>query len=681
MTTHSRAEIAVLCVWLTAGSLAGCGGNVASAGSTAGSGNTAIGGTGAGGGSAVEAEPPLGWSIRDDTPYSRSEHATVLDEEQDRMLVIGGYGALDVWAFPLSGPDKEHWTQILPEGDSPPVDTQNADSSISAVYDPFGQRLLVLLADSYEFSAPRIWELSLRGTPTWLELALEGPSPGAELDEGKMVVDRDGKRVVIVGGGSKSSGTWAFPLDGPPHWSRIADTPTVYEFTRSPFPVGINSGALLVDARRARLVLVTGGIHEGAKVWTMPLTGSDWTLESAGQCGSDFDNTSTYDSANDRMVFLGGVGECGASTYSFASKAWQRFAQPSLSRQTTWSLSSIDDALRGRALFFSGGFSDGNGTSALGYDDLEMSVLVPNTRGVSSASAAGVWDPRRRALVAFGSGQYPARTMMHGLAPGDGWSALASARPAVTSGIYDPKGHAIVAIGHAYLEQGLEHVARLSSESGSDWEIMTVPDGPTVRARAVTVYDSANRRIVMHGGTSESGYPSVVEYDDTWALSLEGNPKWTMLATSGDPGRPRFANAAIYDAIGRRMITYGGSEPKPDPNLPGVLHELKLDDSLRWSELSASGTGPTHSDGALAVYDPEGQRMLVLDRGHPFALDLTGDPTWHRFCEPVMGLPGSNRLFPGYEGTKTLMTLVPDGLFVSIGDGAFRFNLNTPYCD
>ena len=130
--------------------LVGCGGNSRSAGTGASAGGTSDGDSdNAGppsevaGTIAAPASPGPGWSIRDATPYSRTEHATVLDEARDRMIVVGGATGLDVWALPLSGKDQNQWAPILPQGDSPPADYSNVGSPVSAVYDPFGQRLLV----------------------------------------------------------------------------------------------------------------------------------------------------------------------------------------------------------------------------------------------------------------------------------------------------------------------------------------------------------------------------------------------------------------------------------------------------------------------------------------------------------------------------------------------------------
>jgi len=662
----------------------GCGGNAKSGGTGVGAGSSSDGGPD-GPGAPSEATdtrraPGPGWSIRDRTPYSRTEHATVLDEARDRMLVIGGARGLDVWALPLSGGDENRWTQILPRGDTPPVDESNVGSPVSAVYDPFAQRVLVLLADSYQFETPRIWELTLDDDPAWHELTLAGRAPGAELDQGKMVVDRSGQRVLIVGGGLNSSGTWALSLDGSARWSRLADAPAPETFTRSPFPIGINTGALFIDAPRERLVLINGSVRKSAQVWTLPVAGGDWALEASGSCGPDYDTTSTYDSVHDRVLFWGA--NCGISSYDLASGEWRAWDTSVTPRaQLFLATSSIDDPQRGRALFFSGGISAGNATTALRYDDLSVSVVVPNTLGITPGGTSAVWDEQRQALVAFGAYDGAQPTKVHGLAVGDRWLGVAGAQPAYSVGAYDTIGHAVIALGYVDGARPSEHLARLSSKPGSPWEELTVPDGPEVREWPLAVYDSARQRLVVHGGQAP-GYPSAKFFDDTWALSLAGDPQWTQLATSGDSGGPRARQAAIFDPVGQRMIAYGGSVDNSTSDGPGDLHQLMLDDSLEWREMLASGNGPAHRHEVLAVYDRPGERMLVLDRTQLFALTLGEDPTWHRFCEPGMTMPGSIPEFILDNGpSSTLLGVAPDGLFAALGDGTFRFDLATPYCD
>jgi len=669
----------------------GCGGNAKTGGTGNYAGSNSDGGreapglpsepTGAAGSDPLPEPRGHGWSVRDATPYSRTEHATILDQERDRMIVIGGAGGLDAWALPLSGQNQNQWTQLLPEGDSPPVDDSNRGWAVSAVYDPFGQRVLVLRADSSQFKTPRIWELTLADSPAWHELTLEGPSPGAELDQGKMVLDRSHRRVLIVGGGQNSSGTWALSLDAPARWSRLADAPAADPSTGSPFVLGINTGALFIDAPRETVVLIVGELGP-SQVWTLPLAGGDWTLGSSGSCGADYRTSSIYDSAHDRVIFLGL--SCGLSSYELATGKWQTLDMDYLNHQIDSSLASaistIDDPQRGRALFFSGGLAAGNATTELRYDDLRLSVVVPNTLGSSAGGTTGVWDAQREALVAFGADAGVTRS--HGAGAKDIWRDVAGPQPEFSKGVYDPVGHAVIAIGHPQFGATTELVARLPSKPGSAWQDIPVSGGPRVRNRPTAVYDSVEQRVILHGGEAATDSTPGELLNDTWALSLTGEPQWTELATSGDSGGARAQQVAIFDPIGQRMISYGSPADSSPIHASGDLHQLMLDDSLTWSAMHAAGTGPSHGE-VLALYDPEGERMLILDETHLFALTLRGELRWHRFCEPGMTMPGSRPYFvdPSYYQSSTLLGLAPDGLFAAKGDGAFRFDLETSYCD
>jgi hypothetical protein len=348
------------------------------------------------------------------------------------------------------------------------------------------------------------------------------------------------------------------------------------------------------------------------------------------------------------------------------------------SSESVFGMSWIDDAARGRALFFSGGMAAGNATIALGYADLELSELLPNTLGVSPGGTAAVWDEQREALVAFGSAdERTGVTRAHGLSASDRWSQIAGPQPAFSAGFYDVPQRAVIAIGHPYLGGTTEIVARLPSDGGA-WQTLPVVGGPEVRNWPAVVYDSSRGRLILHGG--EGAYAPRSKFDDTWALSIDGDLQWAELVTSGDSGGPRSRQAAIYDPVGQRLISYGAAGNLASG--PGDLHQLTLGDSLEWSEIRAAGTGPARAK-VTALYDPQGERMLVLERTHLFALTLAGVPTWHRFCEPGIGaMPGALATSViENEPASTLLGVAPDGLFAALGDGTFRFDLSTPYCD
>ena len=74
--------------------------------------------------------------------------------------------------------------------------------------------------------------------------------------------------------------------------------------------------------------------------------------------------------------------------------------------------------------------------------------------------------------------------------------------------------------------------------------------------------------------------------------------------------------------------------------------------------------------------------MILLDQRSAgatvHALELGDNPSMHDFC------PGPESLTLGLIDStygNGHVVLAPDGLFMSVGGGSFRFDLSTAYCD
>lgn len=636
-----------------------------------------------------EPEPDnQGWSIRDEEPYGRSGHVAILDEAGDRMIVFGG-GANDTWELPLSGPRANQWSELVVSGQHPPVhaygDTLHADA---AVYDPAGQRMLVLLnsvpVTASANSEVELWELSLSGAPKWRRVETAGPDPGIEVQSGRLVLDRDGDRLFVVGGSLEDAGVWSLSLAGVPTWSRFADTPV------EELGAWYVDASLLLDASRAQLVLF-GGHPRLQRIWGLSLATAEWTLLDEGSLASgSYGATSVLDAANDRIIIFGGDQTQGAHVFSLATQTWTAAGADGPAAQRTGT-SGVVDAERGRVLYFGGAeytydsdMEAVNGTWALSLDDLALSELLPVTRRADYAMGErfAVWDPVRAAVVAFG-GYFSGETWTHEVAPTGAWTQIdAGNTPQLTAmaAVYDAAGEAIVAFGGHYVTTS-DAVMRLASTPGAKWETLEVEGGPTPRTHHVAVYDPVNRRMIVQGGRSGTDHSAQV-HTDTWALALAGAPTWTQLAPSGHQPPERHAPVAVYDAQEQRMIMYGGRGAFDLPLLD--VWSLSLAGEPRWERLQAIGTSPGSTLDASAVYDPDGHRMVVVDMptqsphgARVFALELDENPTWHQFC-PTGLTPAELRV---NSGTSPNAVLVDDGLFVTVSGGAFRFDLQTPYCE
>ena len=87
------------------------------------------------------------------------------------------------------------------------------------------------------------------------------------------------------------------------------------------------------------------------------------------------------------------------------------------------------------------------------------------------------------------------------------------------------------------------------------WMKITQP-GQT-RAGHSAVYDPASDAMIVFGGRKADDAGSAD--NGTWRLTLGDTPAWESLRGGGTPPSKRFANTAIYDPVGQRMIVFGGT--------------------------------------------------------------------------------------------------------------------------
>lgn len=616
----------------------------------------------AGSGPPTNVVPELGWSLREATPAGRWGVAAVVDSAADRLIVLGN--GSDVWSLPLSGPAGLQWLRLRPEGDLPPA------APTVAVYEPVGKRVLMLFDDRANDDFAQLWELSLDGPARYTRLTPAGKAPGGELAEAQLALDVAGNRLFALGGTLGQFGAWTLSLEPGAAWQRLADAPPV---PGGPSFLRGYAGALLAfDTPRQRLLAF--GLQE---VWALPLETGQWTSLGRDPCAnaSRFLAPGVFDPHAERVIFTGG--ECGGIwTFALTTDTWQQTTpnepQASLPNPSAGAV----DLARDRVVY---AFTQtSNATWQMSSSSLELKPLTPDTHGsLPGDGSRAVWDPVRQAVVRFG-GKDEQQTLVRRLDPTATWQAL-SPQTGVggywPGAIYDPTANAIVAFGSAKMEANDVTVRTLASQA-SAWSVLDVSPGPAGRAYQVSVYDSARKRLVIHGGVHDPLYTDrSVVLDDTWALSLNGEHVWSKLTPRGSPPPAReFGRMGVYDVAGERMIVCSFDE---EHGASPELHALSLDDDPTWSLLQPSGNPPKLSATDAVVYDALGQRMIFIDvSGFGSAattLELGDAPAWHTFCP--RGTP------PAPSSSIPQVVVVPDGLFVDVAGEAFRFDLATPYCD
>jgi len=137
----------------------------------------------------------------------------------------------------------------------------------------------------------------------------------------------------------------------------------------------------------------------------------------------------------------------------------------------------------------------------------------------------------------------------------------------------------------------------------------TLADGnPEASEFSTMVYDSdygTTGRFILFGGSNSSG-----KNNEVWQLNAE-TLHWTQLSPTGTGPSAIFKHAAIYDTTGtnKRMIVFGGN----DGSVNNDLFELDFTDSDdgAWNSLSASGTAPSARQMHTAAYDSTNGKMIV----------------------------------------------------------------------
>ncbi|MFT3838998.1 MAG: kelch repeat-containing protein [Myxococcaceae bacterium] len=627
-----------------------------------------------------------GWSIRHATPYPRMGHVAVYDEANDRMIVFGG-GATDTWQLPFSGPDAGVWRELKVPGLHPPAHAYGEELfGDSAVYDPAGGRMLVLLTRIPSTATPdadvQLWELSLSSAPAWRRIVPVGPSPGGEIQSGRLAIDRAGHRLFAFGGQRTTVGLWQLTLDGAPVWSRVANGPSD---TGAPFYTAETS--LLFDPSRGQLILF-GGHGRLRKVWGYSLASGSWSLLDPGNNASgSYGARSVLDETHDQVLIAGGDENDAISIFSLASHTWSA-APLDVDRQQLLAPSAMVDTRRHRAIYFSGSQRTQwtNASWELPFDTLIPAPLTPPTliADPSIRQRTAAWDPQRHALVVFGAAFFGDTQVTELDGPdGAGWQVLDAGPPPdvlFNSGVYDPIDQSVLAFGSTYGAT----VSRLSSSPGSVWEQLAIAPGPEPRTGPAIVFDGVHHQLLVQGGYDVLPDGSgIATRDDLWALSLDGAPRWQQLQPVAPGPAARYGHVAVYDSAHDRLVLFGGFDSTSKPI--DELWTLALS-TLTWKRETAGGTSGASPEDPLepasALYDPKGHRMIFVsgengyhwnpeEATHVYALELDGALTWHRFCEPGISL----------YAYDVPVVLAGDGLYASVNGGALRFDLDTPYCD
>jgi hypothetical protein len=250
------------------------------------------------------------------------------------------------------------------------------------------------------------------------------------------------------------------------------------------------------------------------------------------------------------------------------------------------------------------------------WDTLSGPLDVP-----SFWNARAIHDPVRHRMVVLVGGN-----------PGQMWtlSLRATGTPAWTqvdlhglmppawpvfSAVYDSLRDRVLVFGGFIPGSASIDLWALSLDGEPRWSpVVTLGDPPLAGRDYSLVLDPNRDRLVVFGG--EADY--TLNVSDLWELSLSDTPTWNPIAPPRyRPPWPRTAGSAVYDRRNDRMVFYGGWGDVDQPwcIYGGYLYYdtsvLNFTDTPNWWPYN-SGPCPPARYGATTVLDAVHQRMIIV---------------------------------------------------------------------
>lgn len=602
-------------------------------------------------------------------PPGRVFSSAIYDPVHDAMIVFGGEGGRgvgplnDLWSLSLGATPA--WHKLEPPGAGPTVREGH-----TATYDPLLQRMILFGGWNGATYFNDLWVLSLGDTVAWHEATPPLPRPGGRVAH-SMVYDPIGDRMLVLDGAAAGMGNdlWALSLAGAPTWSRL--TPV-----NGMLPIRA-AHAAVYDPIGRRMIVVGGASYVapwwgGTDTWALALVGDlVWAPLVGGSAAAPeprWDQSAVYDPVRERMVIFGGY--AGGDLAQLLDDTWVLPLQGSGSWGDTWDFSgtgprarsghsAIYDPVRDRMIVFGGQVDDGDEGAYFGNDLWAASFSAAIGHGVSpwTRLAAGgappsprvfhrsIYDPDGDRMLVYGGydGADRADLWELSLAGTPTWTELhpdgvGPGSLVAHSMVYDSKQHRMLVFGGGDTRRCLGETWALSLGRHPAWSLLMPETDPRLaRVFHSAVYDEQNRRMVVWGGFSCAARGDV---NDCWALDLKGRPEWHELRSANEPPEPREGHTAIYDAANQQMVIFAGNGTLNDawalplPPEHGAVRAVADDAATPVASatptrmaLSSPRPNPVEDEAtvefalpeagrvSLAVYDAAGRRVRRLADG------------------------------------------------------------------
>lgn len=292
--------------------------------------------------------------------------------------------------------------------------------------------------------------------------------------------------------------------------------------------------------------------------------------------------------------------------------------------------------------------------------------------GPPRAEHAAIFDPLGPRMVVFGGldgtffGTNDAWELTLGGTPA--WSTLTTTggppdpRDNHTA-VYDPVGQRMIVFGgFEWATFAFANDVWALDLTTLTWTPISPAGPPSARIGHTAIFDAANQRMIVFGGTDIAGPSSEV-----WELTLGGTPAWNLLTTSGT--LTRDSHVAIYDGVNQRMLVFGGADAIGAPQNDVWELTLPAAGAPTWTQLSPGGTAPSIRTGSAGVMDSTDERVSLFsgdDGGLPinsesWFLNPLAAPSWTS-VSPTGGPP------PGRFGHSAVYDSVNHRMVIFGGD-------------
>jgi len=198
--------------------------------------------------------------------------------------------------------------------------------------------------------------------------------------------------------------------------------------------------------------------------------------------------------------------------------------------------------------------------------------------------------------------------------------------------VYDQSSNTMIVFGgvdcsgNYYNDLWLLSNADGSTATPSWTKVTPIGTGPSARSQASATYDSVNNVMTVFGGGSSSSAVNNEVWTLTNANGLTGTPTWTRLLPTGTAPAARMGQTAIYDAANNRMTIFGGSNNKGKVLNDGwiLTNANGIGGTSAWVQLVSTDAAPFRKS-HTAIYDPVSNDMVIFGGDSQIPLTFTDD--------------------------------------------------------